>query len=97
MVARSPLPRGSLLRSMLVGLGAGTLMGAIYLSARAIHGSRLQCPELSAEECAFEQATAAELARWQGLVAVALALVSVALFLLLRARARRNSDMGGRT
>lgn len=82
---------------MLIGLGLGFLVGAIYLVARVVHG--LVGPDcaglgLSPQECDLERQALSELARWQGLAAAALALLAAGIFLFVRSRRSSPSARG---
>ena len=70
--------RAKLFRAGLAGLGCALVAGAVYLVIVAQRAYRMDCPELSAEECMLEQQAASEMARWQSLIAVALACGAVA-------------------
>lgn len=82
-----------LLRSAVVGLGLGLLLGGIammFLGARA-WGRELDCTGRAITECALEQEIAQQVARLQFFGGVGLALLSVAMFLAVRADDRRNA------
>ena len=72
-------------RAAALGLSGGMLLGAIYLSVRAVMLMRQECaPGLLAEDCTLEQSIAAEMSNFFFFFAAGLVLVGAGLYLLFR-------------
>lgn len=74
----------SLWSSVLLGLTAACGVGAVVLLASAVLRLQVDCGELGAEECTFEEQLAASIARLQTLAAVGCACLAGAGALVLR-------------
>lgn len=77
-----------LLRSVAMGLIGALGLGAVVLLVLAVLRLQVDCAPLSAEECTFEKALAASIARLQTAAAVGCAALAGGGALLLRRRER---------
>ena len=77
-----------LLRSVALGLVGALGLAAVVLLVLAVLRLQVDCAPLSAEECTFEEALAASIARLQAAAAVGCAALAGGGALLLRRRER---------
>ncbi len=79
--------RPALAKPALLGLSGGLLLGAVYLTVRAVLMSRFECDvSLSFEECGLETDVAAQVSKLFFFSAIGLLLVGVGTFILFRPR-----------